>query len=289
MIDLTAPRPGGIIQAVQPLLDTTLVDYPGSFSHDATKIAFNSTRVGDPPPGPRFPGFVTDQLWVAGRDGSGLRQLTKLDSPAVGYPAWSPDGRWIVFEAPVDGNTDIHIISVDGGEPRRLTTEPSTDRFPSWSRDGSTIYFSSDRSGKSEIWKIPAVGTAAVQVTRNGGVEPIESIDGQWIYYLQPQSENLKRVPISGGEETVVLQGLAPGHWAVTEKGIFFMTSDGPTDTLDLYNPSDGKVTRFGRLPFQVTRIGTIGRITVSRDGRWALTLQTERWAKDISLVDNFR
>lgn len=49
------------------------------------------------------------------------------------------------------------------------------------------------------------------------------------------------------------------------------------------------QVTRFGRLPFQVSRIGTLGRITVSRDGRWALTLQTERWAKDISMIDNFR
>jgi hypothetical protein len=78
-------------------------------------------------------------------------------------------------------------------------------------------------------------------------------------------------------------------HWAVTEKGIFFMTPEQSVDALDLFNPDDGRITRFGRLPFQVSRIGNLGRLTVSRDGRWALTLQTERWATDIAMIDNFR
>jgi hypothetical protein len=42
-------------------------------------------------------------------------------------------------------------------------------------------------------------------------------------------------------------------------------------------------------LPFRVTEIGDIGRITVSRDGRWALANQTERWEADIMMVDKFR
>jgi len=289
LIDLNVPRPDGLIQAVQPLLDTTLVDYPGSFSQDANKIAFVSTRSGEPPPGLRFPNFVQEQMWVANRDGSGLRQLTRLDAPEKGAPAWSPDGKWIAFEVPIDGNTDIHIINTEGGEPRRLTTEPSTERFPGWSRDGSRIYFNSDRTGRSEIWKISAAGGAASQVTRNGGQEPIESVDGALIYYLQPGSDNLKQIPVAGGEETVVTKGLRPNHWAVTEMGIFFITRGEPGDALELYNPSDGKVTRYGRLPFQVSRVGSLGRFTVSRDGRWGLSLQTERWAMDLMLVDNFR
>ena len=138
---------------------------------------------------------------------------------------------------------------------------------------------------------MPVAGGPSTQITHDGGVEPIESMDGQSIYYLEPQGQqaNLKRVPVGGGEEIVVLQGVRLRHWAVTEKGIFFATPDGSVDALDLFNLRDGKVTRFGRLPFQVSRIGSIGRLTVSRDGRWALTIQTERWAKDISLVDNFR
>jgi eukaryotic-like serine/threonine-protein kinase len=289
LIDLNASRPGGLIQAVQPLLDTTLVDYPGSFSQDANKIAFISTRAGEQPAGRRFPGFIQEQLWVAGRDGSGLRQLTRLDAPEKGAPAWSPDGKWIVFEGPIDGNTDIYIINSEGGEPRRLTTEPSTERFPSWSHDGSTIYFNSNRTERNEIWKIPAAGGAASQVTRNGGLEPIESMDGTSIYYLQPGNADLKQVPVGGGEETVVAKGVRQNHWAVTEKGIFFITRGESVDTVDLYNPSDGKVTLYGRLPFQVSRVGSLGRFTVSRDGRWGLSLQTERWATDMMLVDNFR
>jgi hypothetical protein len=97
------------------------------------------------------------------------------------------------------------------------------------------------------------------------------------------------RIPAGGGEETAVLKDVGPSHWAVTRKGIFFMTEEHDFDALDLYNPADQEVSRIGRLPFQVTRIGDIGRITVSRDGRWALSLQTERWESDIMFVDNFR
>ena len=287
LIDLTAPRPSGLIQAVQPLLDQVSIDYPGSFSQDGSRIAFMSFRAGESPPGRRLSNLAPDQLWVAGRDGSGLRQLTKLDAPEIGSPSWSPDGKWIVFDSPIDGNTDIHIISADGGEPRRLTTEPSVDRWPSWSHDGSTIYFSSNRTGSPQIWKVPVAGGSASQVTRDGGVEPIESMDGTSIYYLHFRTQSLRKVPVGGGEETVVINGVRLSQWAVTENGVFFITPDGPADALDLYNPSDGKVTRFGRLPFQISRI--ISRFTVSRDGRWGLTLQTDRWAKDVLLVDNFR
>ena len=34
----------------------------------------------------------------------------------------------------------------------------------------------------------------------------------------------LKQVPVDGGEERVVLEGVPGSHWAVTEKGIFFLT-----------------------------------------------------------------
>jgi hypothetical protein len=58
---------------------------------------------------------------------------------------------------------------------------------------------------------------------------------------------------------------------------------------LDLYSAADQKVSRIGRLPFQIARIGSIGRFSVSRDGRWALGDKTDRWESDIMLVDNFR
>jgi hypothetical protein len=86
-----------------------------------------------------------------------------------------------------------------------------------------------------------------------------------------------------------VLENVERSRWAVTEKGIFFLTSEPGFDALDLYDTATGTVSRIARLPFRVTVIGDIGRFTVSRDGRWALANQTDRWEADIMMVDKFR
>ena len=70
-------------------------------------------------------------------------------------------------------------------EERRLTDNPSDDMAPSWSRDGRWIYFASSRSGQLQLWKAPAEGSPAAQVTRKGGVLAVESLDGKFLYYAK--------------------------------------------------------------------------------------------------------
>lgn len=41
--------------------------------------------------------------------------------------------------------------------------------MPSWSRDGHWLYFASNRSGDDQVWRVPATGGEAVQVTKQGG------------------------------------------------------------------------------------------------------------------------
>ena len=78
----------------------------------------------------------------------------------------------------MEGQYEIYVIAASGGRPRRLTFEPGEDSIPSFSTDGRFIYFTSKRSGVFEIWKMPVSGGDAVQVTRNGGVVALESMDG---------------------------------------------------------------------------------------------------------------
>ncbi len=87
----------------------------------------------------------------------------------VGAP--SRDGTWIVFpHRSTDleenrGLTNLWIVRQDGNGLRQLTFEPGNDFEPCWSQDGSTVYYLSTRSGSSQVWKIPATGGDAVQVT----------------------------------------------------------------------------------------------------------------------------
>jgi Tol biopolymer transport system component len=73
---------------------------------------------------------------------------------------FSPDGRWIVYEA-VNPDSSGHDIVVVPNAPDRglrpeewitLSEAPALDREPTWSQDGRTIYFLSERDGFRCIW-----------------------------------------------------------------------------------------------------------------------------------------
>src|SRR5258708_10067364 len=73
-------------------------------------------------------------------------------------------------------------------------------RWPSGSRDGRWIYFSSNRARGTwhdgEIWRMPAAGGEAIQVTRQGAHVGSESFDGKYIYFTKEFWETtIWRVP----------------------------------------------------------------------------------------------
>jgi Tol biopolymer transport system component len=65
------------------------------------------------------------ELVVVKADGTGLRQLTD-NSRSEYYPAFSPDGQWIVYQSYQDGNSEIYKIKVDGSSRTRLTLRTSS-------------------------------------------------------------------------------------------------------------------------------------------------------------------
>jgi len=72
----------------------------------------------------------------------------------------SPDGRYVVYDLPVNEHEDLRdlfILTTDGsGQETRLTDHPADDHDPAWSPDGKSIVFASNRDpgGSVGLWLI---------------------------------------------------------------------------------------------------------------------------------------
>ncbi len=268
-----------------PLISSTLSDNGPDYSPDGLKIVFASDRTGD------------FGIWVCDRDGSNPVQLVNRGSFLTGTPRWSPDGRWIAYDSRSsdpgrEGNADIYVVSAAGGAPRRLTMASAENVAPSWSRDGKWIYYGSTRSGGMQIWKVLLEGGDAVQLTRQGGFEGFESIDGKIFYYAKGRGvPGIWRVPAAGGEEKPILDTHQAGYWrlwTVTEKGIYFATAFAPSQpAIEFFDFASGKVTQVAALGKRLSR--SEPGFSVSPDRRWLLFSQMDQIGSDIMLVENFR
>ena len=131
------------------------------FSWDGQKIAFRGRLLQ---PGAEMDDYRTllkQALWrptslelfVMDRDGSNLRQLTRLGG-ANFAPSWHPDGRRLLFASnigdPKGRNFDIYLINLDGTGLERVTFNETFDGFPMFSPDGKHLVFASNRNAKSE-------------------------------------------------------------------------------------------------------------------------------------------
>ena len=108
--------------------------------------------------------LVTPAFGIGDRLLSLIQQPTRLD---VSAPAWSPDGRTIVFVSGRDGNGEVYAMNADGSEPRNLTQHPANDVRPAWSPEGRRIAFVSRRDGNSEIYVMNADGSGKRNLTRS--------------------------------------------------------------------------------------------------------------------------
>ena len=57
------------------------------------------------------------------------------------WPAWSPDGKQLVFSQEVDGFKKLFVRDLASGAERQLTTVPRDDIQPAWSPDGKQLAF----------------------------------------------------------------------------------------------------------------------------------------------------
>ncbi|MEG1484337.1 MAG: S41 family peptidase [Bacteroidales bacterium] len=73
-------------------------------------------------------------------------------------PRVSPNGKLLAFSSDIQGNNDVYIVPVTGGDVKRLTFHESSDYPISWSSDSKSIYFESNRANIITTYKISIDG-----------------------------------------------------------------------------------------------------------------------------------
>ncbi len=115
-------------------------------------------------------------------------------------PAWSPDGRSIVYTAGIQGVDQVFTKAIDSPERSQLTHAADACYTPLWSPDGSTIYYTSH----GDLWSVGASGGTAELVMQK--VAPVAQGRGAAVVALHPN------------EKTIVFQRDGKA-WAAALKG----------------------------------------------------------------------
>jgi dipeptidyl aminopeptidase/acylaminoacyl peptidase len=150
------------------------------------------------------------EIWRVALDGSNVRQMTS-GREEDSSPAFSPDGKRLLFVSSRSGSSQLWTMPVDGGEATQLTEFAPGVADPVWSPDGRWI------AATSEVWpdcgadeacnetreKAAEKGKLAVHVTD-------ELLYRHWTAWGDGKVSHVLLVDAANGE---VARDLTPGRY----------------------------------------------------------------------------
>jgi Tol biopolymer transport system component len=190
--DIYLQRVGGK-NPVNLTKDSSNNNSQATFSPDGERIAFRSRRNGG-------------GIFVMGATGESVRRLADF-----GFnPAWSPDGKEIVFGTSTAVNpasrlafdSQLWVVNASSAEKRQITNPAITPDAvqPNWSPHRQRIAYWASHGGQRDIWTVSADGTHPVAVTQDAALDwsPVWSPLGDYLYFASDRggSMNLWRVRI---------------------------------------------------------------------------------------------
>jgi Tol biopolymer transport system component/tRNA A-37 threonylcarbamoyl transferase component Bud32 len=170
--------------------DSDTDDTQPAFSPNGQQIAFRSERDGG-------------GIFVMDASGAHIKRMTNFGHD----PAWSPDGREIVYattlanpDTRLSSRSQLFSVNVATGEHHPISPQTGIAMQPQWSPHGYRVAYWAQVEGRNDVWTMPAGGGEPAAVTSDAAVDwdPVWSPDGTYLYFASNRggSMNLWRVPI---------------------------------------------------------------------------------------------
>jgi hypothetical protein len=186
----------------------------------------------------------------------------------------------VAFDSYGSAPSQIFVVDSEGRNLHSIGNGPSFSVVPSWSRNGKWIYFSSGRTGTLQVWKHSLETGDEVQLTKNGGFDASESLDGQTVYFSKFDRAGIWSMPVKGGSESVVVAKRPQigfwGYWAVTEAGIYFLDFEAePRPSIDFYSFVTRRISPVLALEKKPARLQA--SLSTTADGKTLYYTQNDR------------
>jgi Tol biopolymer transport system component len=148
-------------------------------SSDGKYIVFQSTRAGG------------SDIWRMNADGSDIVRITSDGKSS--QPFISPDSRFVYYRCVSDGAGHLRRVSIDGGEPERITDVDVS--YASLSPDGNYVaaaigsklaVFSTNGGPPEKTFELTRFGTSSTNTLWSPDGNAIAYRDRGYGYWLQP-------------------------------------------------------------------------------------------------------
>jgi hypothetical protein len=177
--DMTPAVPAPEVPYVIDLTTREMTPLPDAIVGSLATGRFDAARFAASPDGASlaFVGEGDDgspQIFIAGIDGTGLRQVTH-DPTGATSPAWSPDGTKIAYEGYGSGDVrSLFVVDVATGKSRQITHDSPPCRLcplgPQFTPDGSALLYTG--GSYSGVRSVPIAGGKSTLLfgKRRGGM-----------------------------------------------------------------------------------------------------------------------
>jgi TolB protein len=238
-----------------------------------TRIAFISNRTG------------RKEVYLIDFDGKNQTQVTSHRSIVLS-PAWSPDGKKLLYTSYKSGNPDVYMKDLFAGQETRISHYRGINLAADWSPDGGKIVLTlSEDNGNSDIYLITPQGEKLRRLTKewSNDVSPCWSPNGReiafvsnragnpQIYILDLQTEKVRRLTFAGSYNT------SPA-WSPRGDRIAYASMAGSTFSICTINAD-------GSDPRQLTDAGSCESPAWSPDGRQVVFSSSRSGKKKIFIM----